>query len=400
MLQRFIVDGIVISDQNHQATDAFHNSTLNNVKTLGWNSNNDALRLNDSTSVSNVFLRSGDDSLMIWGAGDTVTNATVWQNFNGGVVSLGWLNNSPGDNGLIDGLWVVKTDWTTPTAPSWVALPQPGPPNPLVSQNNAVFASLMVPTTMFGTVSPPVFRNIYVEDPPQVLFSLKIVPPVNCPDGSVFCTAADLTASSSVNLTIENLHSPESIVANSIGFQTLPNGYTTQNGDVVSTGFTLTGSMNIGLDNVMLTSPSGTVTQLTAANAATVGKLSTNGANVDIAYASFFSGEASLGSGVYYLEFPDGNLFGYYNVQAFPIVYHYDLGFESFVDPNDGHGGAYFYDFTSSHWFYTSASLFPYLYDFTLSDWLYYFPDTKSPGHYTTNPRYFSNLKTGAVFTM
>ena len=35
----------------------------------------------------------------------------------------------------------------------------------------------MVPSTMYGTVSPPVFRNIYVEDPPQVLFSLKIVPP-------------------------------------------------------------------------------------------------------------------------------------------------------------------------------------------------------------------------------
>ena len=153
--------------------------------------------------------------------------------------------------------------------------------------------------------------------------------------------------------------------------------------------------MNIGLDNVMLTSPSGTVTQLTAANAATVGNLSTNGANVDIAYASFFTGEVSLGSGVYYLQFPDANLFGYYNVQTYPILYHYDLGFESFVDPNDGHGGAYFYDFSSTHWFYTSASLFPYLYDFTRSAWLYYFLDPKNAGHYTTNPRYFVNLTTG-----
>jgi hypothetical protein len=162
----------------------------------------------------------------------------------------------------------------------------------------------------------------------------------------------------------------------------------------------LTGSMNIGLGNVMLSSPSGTVTQLTAANAATVGNLSTNGANVGIAYGSFFTGEDWLGNGVYYLQIPNGNLFGYYNVQTFPILYHYDMGFESFVDPNDGHDGAYLYDFTSTHWFYTNASLFPYLYDFTRAVWLYYFPDTKNPGHYTANPRYFANLNTGKIFTM
>jgi YD repeat-containing protein len=114
--------------------------------------------------------------------------------------------------------------------------------------------------------------------------------------------------------------------------------------------------------------------------------------------ALFFTGEVSLGSGVEYLQFPDGNLFGYYNLTNFPIFYHYDMGFEAFVD--GGSGAAYMYDFTSNHWFYTSPSLFPYLYDFTLNSWLYYFPDTKTPGHYTTNPRYFTNLATGNIFTL
>jgi hypothetical protein len=113
-LTNFAVDGIIISDQNHAADDPFFSSTLNNVKTLGWNSNNAALRLNDSTTVSNVFIRSSDDSLMAWGSPVTVTNATVWQGYNGGVVSLGWSNNSVGDGNLIDGLWVVKTDWQMP----------------------------------------------------------------------------------------------------------------------------------------------------------------------------------------------------------------------------------------------------------------------------------------------
>ena len=115
---------------------------------------------------------------------------------------------------------------------------------------------------------------------------------------------------------------------------------------------------------------------------------------------AFFNGEISLGSGVYYLQFPNGNLFGYYNFPGFPILYHYDMGFESFIDAMDGNAGAYLYDFSSGHWFYTSPALFPYLYDFSLNAWLYYFPSTTNPGHYTTNLRYFSNLKTGKIIMM
>jgi hypothetical protein len=117
-----------------------------------------------------------------------------------------------------------------------------------------------------------------------------------------------------------------------------------------------------------------------------------------LAASAFFNGQASLGSGVYYLKFPNGNLFGYYNYQVFPILYHYDMGFEVFVD--GGNGAAYFYDFTSGHWWYTSPSLFPFLYDFTLNNWLYYFPATNNPGHYTSKPRYFSDLTTGKIVTM
>jgi uncharacterized repeat protein (TIGR01451 family) len=115
-------------------------------------------------------------------------------------------------------------------------------------------------------------------------------------------------------------------------------------------------------------------------------------------HPSFFAGEASLGEGVYFLQFANGNLFGYYNFPAFSILYHYDLGFESFID--GGNGAVYLYDFSSGHWFYTSSSLFPYLYDFTLNSWLYYMPAANNPGHYTTNPRSFSNLTTGKIFTM
>jgi alpha-tubulin suppressor-like RCC1 family protein len=114
--------------------------------------------------------------------------------------------------------------------------------------------------------------------------------------------------------------------------------------------------------------------------------------------AAFFTGEIPLGSGVYYLQFPDGNLFGYYNFASSSVIYHYDMGFEAFIPGSAA--DIYLYDFTSNHWWYTSATLFPYLYDFSLNSWIYYFPSTTNTGHYTTNPRYFSNLTTGMIITM
>jgi hypothetical protein len=120
--------------------------------------------------------------------------------------------------------------------------------------------------------------------------------------------------------------------------------------------------------------------------------------SVETAYPSFFAGETSLGSGIYYLQFPDGSPFGYYNYPSTSIIYHYDMGFEGFIPGSAS--DIYLYDFTSNHWLYTSSMLFPYLYDFTLKTWIYYFPNPADSGHYTANPRYFSNLTTGQVFTM
>jgi hypothetical protein len=520
----FVLDGIIVSDSDFSATDDLVNGVANNMKIIGWNVDTTGIEMGLGTSASNVFIRTGDDSLEMWDGSITVTNATVWQNANGGVVNLGWSNKYPGDYDLVDGLYVVKTDWSTPTAPSWVT----DPTDLLNHQNNAVIASLMTPGTNFGTIQPPVYRNIYVDDTPQVLLSLKILPPdcdlIGLKTGG--CPAIDLTLPSVVNLQIENVFTPQSTVDNSIGFQTLPAGFTYDfpagTSHTLAANYTLTGNMNIGLTNVIVELPNGTATPLTSANAAAVGQVTTNDNNVNVSYsfvpgvtsvtsstasgtygagsaisvqvtfsgtvtvtgkpqlalnsggtahyssgsgsttltftytvgagdsaahldyastgaltldggtiqyaassnanltlaapgatgslgadadlaivtapAVFFDGEVSLGSGVYYLQFPDGNVFGYYNLTSFPILYHYDLGFEAFVD--GGNGAAYLFDFASGHWFYTSSSLFPYLYDFTLKTWLYYFPSTTNPGHYTANPRYFSNLTTGKIINM
>ncbi len=186
----YLLDGFIVSDQNHAVTELLLNGVVNNTKTLGWNGVNGGFRLGDHTTATNLYVRAADDSLMMWGSHVTVTNATVWQNYNGGVVNLGWLDNSTGDGNLIDGLYVVKTDWIAPTAtqPSWMN-------TDLNNQNDAVIASLMSPGTKYVTVTPALFQNIFVEDAPQVLFSIKILPP-DCGLNGLFGTcpgAVDLT---------------------------------------------------------------------------------------------------------------------------------------------------------------------------------------------------------------
>ena len=78
------------------------------------------------------------------------------------------------------------------------------------------------------------------------------------------------------------------------------------------------------------------------------------------AHPPFFNGEIALGNGVYYLQFPNGTPFGYYSYLSDPYwIYHFDMGYEYWFDANDGHSGIYFYDNTSTHFFYTSPS-FPF----------------------------------------
>jgi hypothetical protein len=279
-LENFAVDGVVITDNNFYATDSFQNSTLNNVKVIGWNNNNDGLELGKNTNASNVFVRAGDDSLKLWGASDTITHATVWQNYNGAVVNLGWYKSSPGDNGLIDDLYVVKTDWLKPTDPTFIA----NASNAVEHQNNAVIASMMVPGTQFGADHPPLFRNIFIEDAPRVFLSLKIVPPRTM--NAKRTSKVLLTTPSVLNLNIENVFTPASKVENSIGFQALPAGYTFFD-QSFSKAYTLPGSMNINLANVFVTAPDKTPVLLTNQNTEAIGGIATNpatGTSVNVNY--------------------------------------------------------------------------------------------------------------------
>ncbi|HWF18487.1 MAG TPA: fibronectin type III domain-containing protein [Verrucomicrobiae bacterium] len=110
----------------------------------------------------------------------------------------------------------------------------------------------------------------------------------------------------------------------------------------------------------------------------------------------FFTGEASLGNDWYYLGSDTNHIFGYYSMQYFPYVFHWDMGWEYYIDAGDAGHGAYFYDFTDDVFFYTAPGVFPYIYDFNVNAWMFYDPLAGQPGRYTSNPRWFYNLSTQA----
>ena len=151
------------------------------------------------------------------------------------------------------------------------------------------------------------------------------------------------------------------------------------------------------ITSIAVTAPNGYL--YVAGNTSVIDSTPTNLRLISTQAAPFFNGSVALSDGFYYLLFPDGNLFGYYNLNTSPYLFHSDLGFEYPIDAADGSGGIYLYDFTSQTFFYTSATLFPYLYDFTLNSFLYYYPNTRIAGHYTAYPRYFYDFASSQIIT-
>ncbi len=143
----------------------------------------------------------------------------------------------------------------------------------------------------------------------------------------------------------------------------------------------------------------------------TKGAVDTNGITLEVTpsdtpppsgHPAFFDGEQFVGNGTYFLQFDNGNVFGYYGYLDDPsYIYHDDLGYEYVFDAADGKNGVYLYDFTSSTFWYTSPTFpFPYLYDFTLNTVLYYYPDPNDPQHYNTDGvRYFYDFDNGQIIT-
>ncbi len=108
---------------------------------------------------------------------------------------------------------------------------------------------------------------------------------------------------------------------------------------------------------------------------------------------NFFSSPTTLGTlsngdSVYYLPYFNSYTYSGSASTTPTTLYKFNFGFLYFFNPASGDLSsteAYFYDYTSGDFFYTSESLYPYFYSFNLGTFLYYFEGS--------NPRQFYNFK-------
>src|ERR1700722_13801248 len=173
-----------------------------------------------------------------------------------------------------------------------------------------------------------------------------------------------------------------------------------------------------------------TVTVLIAENApAVVTNLASVSVNGQVATVSdptqtlpapphFFDGATPVAgsTNVFFLKFPNGNVFGYYTYRYVDQagnsqIGHFDMG-EVFFYPNATQSSAAIYDFNSRHQMLTSSN-FPLLYDLDLTDTISFGPftlnlpgiisylaDPNNANRYTMNPRLFRKLFSGTIFAM
>jgi hypothetical protein len=134
--------------------------------------------------------------------------------------------------------------------------------------------------------------------------------------------------------------------------------------------------------------------------------------------AHFFDGATPVAgsTNVFFLKFPNGNVFGYYTYRYVDqagntFIGHFDMG-PVFFYGNSTQSSAALLDFNSGHQMLTSSS-FPMLWDQNLTDtisfgffplslpgFISYLPDPNQANRYTMNPRLFRKLFSGTIFAM
>lgn len=105
--------------------------------------------------------------------------------------------------------------------------------------------------------------------------------------------------------------------------------------------------------------------------------------------APFFNGAQYVGVDANGFTVEYLSTFNEFTRDLFPYVYKYDFGYLYYSGADASNTSAcYFYDYNSTHFFYTSTTLYPYFYDFSLNSFIYYFEGS--------SPRTFYDFKTSS----
>ncbi|PWJ37890.1 hypothetical protein [Sediminitomix flava] len=101
--------GVIFKEAFHHTCPSGKNTTIRDIKIIGWCSNNDGIRPSRDSNVDHIFIKTSDD--YDYARDDhSVTNSVFWPGVNGAIGMLGWGNLGSGyakykNNYLINSEW-------------------------------------------------------------------------------------------------------------------------------------------------------------------------------------------------------------------------------------------------------------------------------------------------------
>eukprot|EP01084_Bolivina_argentea_P049404 90863_1 len=104
--------GLTILDPSARAIQLAPSFThIKSWKYIAWYYNNGGIGLFNNSILSDSFIRTNDDSIILeYGGNNTIQSNVIWQLFNGGVFQFGWAGNGTRDI-LINDTDIIHTEW-------------------------------------------------------------------------------------------------------------------------------------------------------------------------------------------------------------------------------------------------------------------------------------------------
>jgi hypothetical protein len=106
-----VYNGVMFKDAWHHTCPSGKNTTIRNIKIVGWSSNNDGIRPASGSTADGMFIKTSDDYDY---ARDphTVTNSIFWPGVNGAIGQLGW-NNLGSGYAEYRNIFVINSEWSS-----------------------------------------------------------------------------------------------------------------------------------------------------------------------------------------------------------------------------------------------------------------------------------------------
>ncbi len=107
-----LIEGIIVAKSRHFSMDIGDHGRIDNVKLLGYNTNNDGIVTGDHAIVENSYLKVNDDHIKLYNDHVIVRNCVFYIQWNGGLFQFAWNKIEPGDHCLVENCEVVECEFT------------------------------------------------------------------------------------------------------------------------------------------------------------------------------------------------------------------------------------------------------------------------------------------------